>query len=213
MSARLWGLFPCFLEKTVDLFSPQNMAGYVATALFALLNLALTFLIVKFLLCKPLKRVLDRRRQLVDDLLASQRRQLEEAKLLKDGYAEKLNSAQTEVREMLERSKENLRRTEQEKRSALQEELSSRRRQAERELALYEAKELGEKQAEVVDLSMRLLKGLLPSLSPRDCMSQIVEDAKRELKDEPADRPSDENTRGEKAAREKKVHKSEEEKL
>ncbi len=50
---------------SIDLFSPENLAGYVATAVVAILGFLITWFILKKLLFKPMKNLADQRADVV----------------------------------------------------------------------------------------------------------------------------------------------------
>ncbi len=50
---------------SVNLFSPENLAGYAATAIVAILGFLITWFILKKLLFKPMKKVADQRAEVV----------------------------------------------------------------------------------------------------------------------------------------------------
>ena len=47
-------------EEESSLFSPDQFAGYAVTAVLTIINVLVGFLIIKFLLYKPLTRALDK---------------------------------------------------------------------------------------------------------------------------------------------------------
>ena len=64
-------------EKSVDFTSPEVLAGYAATAIVAIVGLLLTIFILKKVLFKPLKKIMDERQREIDEAVEQNNRQSE----------------------------------------------------------------------------------------------------------------------------------------
>ncbi len=171
-----------FLEKSVDLFSADNLAGYVSTMIFALVNLLITYVILKYILFKPIKKILDKRSKEVDDLLSKNRINLSESEVLKKEYENKLKLADSEIQNkysVLNSELENLRT---EELCRIDNEIKHKKLIAEKEMAMDEAKHMAENEARSLSLSMKLLEVLYPKLSDKDSLSSIIDEARQEIK-------------------------------
>ena len=75
---------PYFLiSAAVDMFSPENLAGYAATAVVAIIGFLITWFLLKKILYKPMMKVSDARKEAVSSGLRSneeEKERLEKAK-------------------------------------------------------------------------------------------------------------------------------------
>lgn len=53
------------VPAAIDLFSPENLGGYLATAIVAILGFLITWFLLKLLLYKPIMKVADARAEMV----------------------------------------------------------------------------------------------------------------------------------------------------
>lgn len=58
------------IQAAVQLFSPENLAGYAATAVVAVLGFLVTWFLLKTILYKPLRKIMDTRMEHVQDVTA-----------------------------------------------------------------------------------------------------------------------------------------------
>ena len=95
------------------------------TMLFAWCNLLILYLVLKKILFKPVKNMIDERQREVDDIYSDAERAKSEAETLKNEYEEKLFSAKEESEELLKNAQ---------RRAALKEEeiLTDARKEASR---------------------------------------------------------------------------------
>ena len=89
MKMSVAGLFRLTVTEVVEeesgLFSPDQMAGYAVTALFVVIGLGVTYLIIKKFLFKPIVKLMDQRKDAVMTELADAAEQSSRAEsLLKD---------------------------------------------------------------------------------------------------------------------------------
>ncbi|MGN0459538.1 MAG: F0F1 ATP synthase subunit B [Ruminococcus sp.] len=73
--------------------------------LFTVINLLIFFLIIKFFLLKPIKKVMDEREKMIKDDFDSAAKTKEEAELLKAEYEEDLKSAKDKAAEITAEAK------------------------------------------------------------------------------------------------------------
>ena len=71
------------------------------TMIFAWLNLLLLYFILKKLLFKPVKNMIDSRQKEIDDMYSSAEKNIEDAEKMKSEYEEKLADVQKESEEIL----------------------------------------------------------------------------------------------------------------
>lgn len=91
-------------EKSVDFTSPEVLAGYAATAIVAIVGLLLTIFILKKVLFKPLKKIMDERQREIDEAVEQNNRQSEalaeresKMKQLEDEQQEALDQKRREL--------------------------------------------------------------------------------------------------------------------
>lgn len=169
------------LEKSIDLFSAENLAAYVSTMIFAIVNLLITYLILKHILFKPIKKILDKRSKEVDDLLNENRHNVSESEKMKNEYQSKLLSVQNEIQDKYAEANREISVIKEAELKRLEDEINNRRRLAEKEIAMDEAKQFASKESESLSLSLKLLELLYPKLSEKSSLESIIEDARSEL--------------------------------
>ena len=94
-------------EKAVDFTSPEVLAGYVATAIVAIVGLLLTIFILKKVLFKPLKNIMHERQREIDEAVEKNKRDqeaLEERELAMRQQEEAQQALFNEERLTLEQS-------------------------------------------------------------------------------------------------------------
>ena len=80
----------------------ENFIGFNPwTALFTLLNLVLTFLILKKFLFKPVNKMIDERQKEIDDLYAEAAGAKQDAETMREDYARKLAAAKDNSAQLL----------------------------------------------------------------------------------------------------------------
>lgn len=85
-------------EKAVDLSSPEVVAGYIATAIIAVVGLLLTVFVLKKILYKPLGKMIRDRQHEVDHVFEEQ----EEREQILDEREQKLDEREKEQRVTLD---------------------------------------------------------------------------------------------------------------
>ena len=75
--------------------------------LFTVINLLIFFLIIKFFLLKPIKKVMDKRQQMIQDDFDSASKAKNEAEELKAEYEGNIQSAKDKAAEITETAKRN----------------------------------------------------------------------------------------------------------
>ena len=75
--------------------------------LFTVINLLIFFLIIKFFLLKPIKNIMDKRQQMIQDDFDSAAKTKKEAEQLKDEYEGNIQSAKEEAAKITDTAKKN----------------------------------------------------------------------------------------------------------
>lgn len=160
----------------IDLFSPENLAGYLATAVVAILGFLITWFLLKKLLYKPLMKVSDARTQMVQAGLKAN--QDEEARLeeleksleeRRQSYLAEEAEHKKEAEEQIEVEREDMLREAKAKADNI---TSKAEKNAQRLLREQEAKY----QSDVVELSVKLLAVILQN-------EEAAENKQEEIKD------------------------------
>ncbi len=169
-------------QSQVDFFAPEALAGYVATAIFALFNLFLTYLILRLLLHKPLMKILKARREQIDASLLRAQEKEEHANALSKAYQEQMDQAERRVSQMFSEAERKLDEKKRRAQEQLDQELLRRRQRADEEIRLKDAKAKSGRQEEVLSLSMQLIGQVLPSVTNEAHIETFLADAKKDLK-------------------------------
>ena len=83
-------------------FSVEGFVGVnVWTIIFAWCNLLILYLVLRKLLFKPIKNMIDSRQQEIDDMYSDAEKSRTDAEAMKAEYAERLEGAQAESEEIL----------------------------------------------------------------------------------------------------------------
>ena len=133
----------------------ENFIGFNPwTALFTLLNMVLTFLILKKFLFKPVNKMIDDRQKEIDELYASANAARKDAETMRDDYTRKLSEAkETSAQIVAEATQEANRRSDEIIRQARQD-ADALRQKAGTDIALEKKKALNEVKNEIGGMSV-----------------------------------------------------------
>ncbi|MDO5732775.1 MAG: ATP synthase F0 subunit B [Eubacteriales bacterium] len=170
------------LEQSLDLFSRENLASYLATAILALVNLGLTYWIIKRILFKPIQKLLEARREKIESDLAAAELHKQEAEALEAQYHSKLQAAHDEASSIIRDAQKLADLQASQRRQEVEEELDLWRKRVHEELSVDEARqELARKQA-VVDISTEMLRQIFKSQSDDSLLDEKIQAAEAEVR-------------------------------
>jgi F-type H+-transporting ATPase subunit b len=81
----------------MDMFSPESMAGYATTAILTIINLLITYLVLKRFLFKPILRILRKRKEEVESELTQAEAKLTQAENKLADATERLENSNHEA--------------------------------------------------------------------------------------------------------------------
>lgn len=163
----------------------ENFIGFNPwTALFTLLNMVLTFLILKKFLFKPVNKMIDDRQKEIDELYASANAARKDAETMRDDYTRKLSEAkETSAQIVAEATQEANRRSDEIIRQARQD-ADAMRQKAGTDIALEKKKALNEVKGDIskiaLDIAGKVVERELDS-ADQEC---LVEGFLREMGDQ-----------------------------
>ena len=159
------------------MFNPHNPEFWVMVAFFCFMGL-LVYMKVPALLTKGL----DDRAEAIRKELDEARRLREEAQQLLADYQKKAREAESEAKAMIDQARIEAESLAQESRRALTESLERRTKQAEDKIARAEAQALGEVRAAAVDSAIAAAERILKSKVAGATGASLIEQGIRDLK-------------------------------
>ena len=163
----------------------ENFIGFNPwTALFTLLNMVLTFLILKKFLFKPVNKMIDDRQKEIDELYASANAARKDAETMRDDYTRKLSEAkETSAQIVAEATQEANRRSDEIIRQARQD-ADALRQKAGTDIELEKKKALNEVKSDISRIALDIAgKVVERELDGRD-QERLVEGFLREMGDQ-----------------------------
>lgn len=147
-------------EKSVDFTSPEVLAGYAATAIVAVVGLLLTIFILKKVLFKPLKKIMDERQREIDEAVEQNNRQ-SEALAERESKMKRLEDEQQEALDQKRRELETrLAQKEAEILARAEEEAQTKLTEADRQIEHKQKSEEERLYQEAVDLAISAMSQL-----------------------------------------------------
>ena len=145
------------------------------TALFTLINLIITFLLLKKFLFKPVKKMIDDRQQEIDGLYADADAKIAEAEALRSDYAAKIDSAKEESAEILRSAKHSARQQSDEIVRAAKNEASAIKQKAMDDIALERKKALNEVKDDISGIAMEIAEKVVEKELGPDDQSALID--------------------------------------
>jgi F-type H+-transporting ATPase subunit b len=131
------------------------------TMIIAWVNLLILYFILKKLLFKPVKKMIDDRQKEVDDMFESAEKDRDDAKKMKAEYEEKLESANEESEEILRSAVRRAQLKEEEILREANDEASRVLERAEEEIALEKKRALNEVKDEVSSMAIGIASAVI----------------------------------------------------
>lgn len=163
----------------------ENFIGFNPwTALFTLLNMVLTFLILKKFLFKPVNKMIDDRQKEIDELYASANAARKDAETMRDGYTRKLSEAkETSAQIVAEATQEANRRSDEIIRQARQD-ADAIRQKAGTDIALEKKKALNEVKGDISKIALDIAGKVVERELDSADQERLVEGFLREMGDQ-----------------------------
>ena len=163
----------------------ENFIGFNPwTALFTLLNLVLTFLILKKFLFKPVNKMIDDRQKEIDDLLANAAEAKSEAEALRADYARRLTEAKdTSAKILSDAAHEANLRGEEILRQARQE-ADALREKAGADIALERKKALNEVKGDISRIALDIAEKVVERELDAKDQERLIESFLRDMGDQ-----------------------------
>lgn len=79
------------------ILTPDQFAGYAVTGIFTIVNLLITYIILKILVFKPIIKLLNKRREMVEAELAEADKKTKDAKVLLSEATERIETSKNEA--------------------------------------------------------------------------------------------------------------------
>ncbi|MCR5618385.1 MAG: F0F1 ATP synthase subunit B [Clostridiales bacterium] len=89
------------------LFSPEQLGGYLSTAVIAVITVLISFLIIKFLIFKPMIKLLNDRQKLIKDNVEGAEKKEQEAQARIEESKQIIDDARNEAARIVNEAKEN----------------------------------------------------------------------------------------------------------
>ena len=163
----------------------ENFIGFNPwTALFTLLNMVLTFLILKKFLFKPVNKMIDDRQKEIDELYASANAARKDAETMRDDYTRKLSEAkETSAQIVAEATQEANRRSDEIIRQARQD-ADTMRQKAGTDIALEKKKALNEVKGDISKIALDIAGKVVERELDSADQERLVEGFLREMGDQ-----------------------------
>ena len=163
----------------------ENFIGFNPwTALFTLLNMVLTFLILKKFLFKPVTKMIDDRQKEIDGLYADANAARQDAEAMRADYDRKLSEAkQTSAQIVSEATQEANRRSDEIIRQARQD-ADALRQKAGTEIALEKKKALNEVKGDISKIALDIAGKVVQREMNEKDQERLIEGFLREMGDQ-----------------------------
>lgn len=146
------------------------------TALFTLLNLIITFFILKKFLFHPVKKMIDDRQQEIDGLYADADAKLAEADRLRSDYTARLEGAKEESAELLRSARASARQQSDEIVQAAKGEASAIKQKAMADIALEKKKALNEVKDDISGIALQIAEKVVEKELKPDDQSALIDE-------------------------------------
>lgn len=162
----------------------ENFIGFNPwTALFTLLNMVITFLILKKFLFKPVNKMIDDRQKEIDDLYQDAEQNKEQAKLLKADYDERLLQAKSASDELIQNARQEAYRQSEEILSKAHDEAEGIREKALDDVELEKKKAYNEIKDDISRMAMDIAEKVVKRKLDDADQDRLVEEFLRDMED------------------------------
>lgn len=145
------------------------------TSIFTLCNLVILFFVMKKLLFKPVKKMIDSRQQEVDDMYANANQDKEAAAQMKTEYEEKLAKASEQSAEMLKDATRRAQKREEEILREAQEQAAQTLKRADDQIEMEKKRAMNDIKDEVSGMAMDIASAILTRDIKREEHSELID--------------------------------------
>jgi F-type H+-transporting ATPase subunit b len=157
------------------MFTPEAVAGYVTTALFAIIDLLVTYFIVKHFLFKPILKVLRKRKAEVETELTHAEEYLTDAEKKLADATERLNNSSHEATVIITNARTTAESTGENILAEARHEAASMLTRADTEVSRMRVTMLNEVRDEVADLSVAIASKVIGHVMDESRQHEMVD--------------------------------------
>ena len=158
----------------------EKFEGFVGvnlwTMIFAWINLLILYFILKKILFKPIKNMIDSRQKEIDDMYSDAENSKSEAEKMKEEYEEKLSQANKESEEILKNAQRRALLKEEEILKEANAEAARTLERAEEQIALEKKKALNEVKNEVSEMAIGIASAVIERDVKADEHKTLIDD-------------------------------------
>ena len=145
------------------------------TSIFTLCNLVILFFVMKKLLFKPVKKMIDSRQQEVDDMYANANQDKEAAAHMKTEYEEKLAKASEQSAEMLKDATRRAQKREEEILREAQEQAAQTLKRADDQIEMEKKRAMNDIKDEVSGMAVDIASAILTRDIKREEHAELID--------------------------------------
>ncbi len=162
----------------------ENFIGFNPwTALFTLLNMVLTFLILKKFLFKPVQKMIDDRQKEIDDLFADAEAAKTQAEGMRKDYEARMQEAHVASAEIVRKATSDANRRGEEIIKEAKDEAGAIRDKAMRDIALEKKRALNEVKSDISQIAMDIAEKVVERELNADDQQALIEGFFRQMGD------------------------------
>ena len=162
----------------------ENFIGFNPwTALFTLLNLVVTYLILKKFLFKPVNKMIDDRQKEIDDLYADAEQTRRQAEAMKADYDQRISEAKQTSAELIQNATQDANRRSDEIIRQARGEADAIRSKAMNDIALEKKKALNDVKGDISRIAMDIAEKVVEKKLDADDQDRLIEGFLRDMGD------------------------------
>ena len=154
-------------EEESSLFSPDQFAGYAVTIVLTIINVLVGFLVIKFLLYKPLIKMIHKRQEALNAELDAAAKAKEEADKVVAESKKTIDDAKSQAAQILEEARENAGKTTEAVIEKANEEAAKILERAEDDCARMKRVALENMKDDITDLAVEIAEHVIGDAVPR----------------------------------------------
>ena len=155
------------------------------TALFTLCNLAITYLILKKFLFKPVNKMIDDRQKEIDDLYGAAETAKSEAEAMKEDYDRRLSEAKQTSAELIQAATQDANRRSDEIILQARGEANAIREKARRDIDLEKKKAMNDVKGDISKIAVDIAEKVVARELNRKEQERLIEGFLQEMGDQP----------------------------
>ncbi len=155
------------------LFSPEQLGGYLSTAVIAIITVLISFLIIKFIIFKPMMKLLNDRQKFIKDKVEGAEKAEQDAQARIDESKQIIDAARTEAAQIINEAKENAESQASIIISKANEEAQQTLLKADDEVKKIKKTALEEVKDEVTDLAVEVSKKVIGEIVSKQTLEEL----------------------------------------